>query len=317
MTLEEALADAEAELATTVADKVRLETKIADLRRQLGEDEEALFVVESAEDALDLYIGELHAQIGVLNAMEIPKTSGPFQIKKGDPVSLRTWALQRALNGAGYDLLEDGVFKEATFAAVSDWQETRLLLPDGVFGPASSAELAKQLDGRRDDLPTGLIRGFTEAEGGNWIAAVNWSVAGGVDCGYVQRRVYSADYGNQDVIRRAFDSSYQIGLLAAQLRERKDTYRQAPLGTTDEFAWRLACLHHNYPYAAATLSKVRIKDLSAYWTSSQDWVKAIGAHFPNGELVQTPIQWCKFYSLGAPDRQWPGSVTKYVSVWPD
>jgi hypothetical protein len=246
--------------------------------------------------------------------MRAPTTSFPYSIRKDD-TGIRPWALQRGLNGVGWDLLEDAVFGDETEFAVKAWQGNHDLVADGLFGAVSSAALAKQFDNMQTGLPVGLVRGQMETESGNWIAAVNWSVPGGVDCGYTQRRVYASDFENQDVLRRAFDSSYQIGLLATRLKERKAVYRVRAAVQTDEFAWRLASLYHNYPTAADTISKVGYGGLSSYWTTPQTWVQNIGAKWPDGLLVDTPLGWSKYYALGAPGRNWPGATTKYVNDW--
>lgn len=247
----------------------------------------------------------------------IPLSSQPGQIRKGDQ-SLRVWTLQKALNSTGFKLALDGDFGDQTDSAVKLWQSMNRLLEDGVFGPSSSVVLANQLCGGPTGVPLGLVRGQVEAESGNWIVAVNWTVSGGVDCGYTQRRVYTPDLSKQDVILRAFDSEYQIGLLATRLRERSQLYSARPAVNSDEFAWRLSSLYHNWEYGADKLSETKISDLSPYWTAAkpaEEWPTNVGARFPGGEPVDTPLKWAKFYSLGAPSRKWPGATTKYVTDW--
>lgn len=301
-----------------------LETQIADLNQQISDRQGSIIVEQEKIQQLNMQIQELQNVISVLNErivtlanMSIPTTSTPYGIKKDDQ-GLRVWALQRAFNSLGYNLLEDGFFGNGTENTVIEWQNSNGLGADGIFGMQSSKRMAFLFDSQISNLPQGLVRGQMETESGNWIAAVNTLTPGGIDCGYTQRRVLSSDYNNQEVIRRAWDSKYQIQLLANRLKERHDVYITRIAVDTSEYAWRLASLYHNWPYGADVLSKTRISDLSSYWTtvkSASDWPTNIGAKFPNGELVDTPLKWAKFYSLGAPNRDWPGATTKYVTDW--
>lgn len=251
-------------------------------------------------------------------ALAIPQKT-PYTIKRGMS-GAAAYAVQRALNSRGYRLSEDGVFGQLTKAAVISWQGATGLLADGLFGPASSSRMADVLlDTVPTPLPQGLGEGFVYAESGELIAAVNRSVAGGVDCGYTQRRVLEADYGDDAVIRRAFDSRYQLALLARTVAERRAAYRYrtgvasptvlAYIPTPEERAWRLAALHHNWPYAAETLSKGgRLSDKTATWAP-------VGLTFPDGHPVRTYWEWAQFYALGAPEHGHPGLVTARVQSW--
>lgn len=247
----------------------------------------------------------------------IPKTSTPYQIREGD-VGLRVWAVQRGLNSVGYSLEEDADFGPNTQFSVAKWQSERGLGSDGIFGPGSSAELAHQFDSLISSglIPPGLTRGQVEVESGNWIAAVNWKIAAGVDCGYAQKRVYTIDQNDQQVVKRAFDSEHQINLLASRLSFKHQLYLG---GLNDaERAWRLASLSWNWPYGADTLSKTKVADLSSWWTLTKppdQWPTSVGARFPGGAPVDTPLKWARYYALGAPERNWPGATAKYVSTW--
>ena len=242
--------------------------------------------------------------------------STPYEIKRRQR-GTKVWAVQRALNTLNYPLVEDGIFGRKTEDMVIAYQISKVLFQDGVFGPQTSASVAAEITGIATDevpgLPQGLLRSIVEGESGNLIAAVNWSVSGGVDCGYTQRRVYEVDYENGKAIKRAFDARYQIMLLAKGLKSRHDNYFGKPGATTHEKAWRLAVLHHNYPLAAERIVADGLGGLSDYWVTPQAWVEAIGAEFPDGEPVRTPLEWCQHYSLGNPDHQEPGMMTKYAS----
>jgi peptidoglycan hydrolase-like protein with peptidoglycan-binding domain len=245
-------------------------------------------------------------------ALLIP-ASTPTSLKEGAS-GAAAFAVQSALAALGYQLSTDGAWGPQTTAVVKEFQRKNGLTQDGVAGPLTPARVATRLVGKTDSslaLPVGLMQGFAQAEGGNYLAAVNRSVPGGVDCGLFQRRVLQADYENDAVVRRAFDGGYQRNLLASQLRDRRDAYYKGD----NQKAWRLAALHHNYPYGAQQISDKGYSGLSSYWRTPQTWVTNIHARFPDGEVVQTPLEWCKHYALGAPEHNDPGLVTRNVTSW--
>lgn len=227
------------------------------------------------------------------------------------------FAVQKALQDIGVTLSVDEDFGEQTASKVRLFQNASTLKADGRVGPATSAKLAAKLANRvASTAPPALIRGTIKAESAEMIGAVNASVPGGIDCGYTQRRVFEGDYNNLLAVRRAFDGLYQMNLLAATLRRRHDSFFGRPGARTHEAAWRLAALDHNYPYAAERISKDGIGGLSDYWTKPQSWVQAIGAKFPDGVRVETPLEWCQFYALGSSAHNAPGVTTQLVTSWP-
>lgn len=248
---------------------------------------------------------------------EIPR-SIQYSFKEGD-THIGVWAIQRGFN-ALYDtmLIEDGVFGGATLKEVYEWQEKVGLTVDGVFGPTSQKRFVRSNEARvRAEilLPDKLVTSMIEGESGNYIAAVNWSVAGGVDCGYTQRRVYEQSDGTyrQVDIERAFDSLYQFKLLGRTLRSRKDYYITRPgvVNRSDkhQYAWRLAVLHHNWPYAAARLADgYKLSDQTASWVPP-------GTKFDDGAPVRTYSEWAQFYAMGATEHDHKGKMVKYVSSW--
>jgi hypothetical protein len=251
----------------------------------------------------------------------------PTSLKKGN-AGIAVWSLQKALTEAAFTLqvVADGDFGPATEASVKKFQLGNGLLGDGVAGPRTQRALVIAACARADDeIPAGLLDGFAAGEGGYYLAPVNWSVAGGVDCGAFQRRVYDEDYDNAAVIQRAFDTGYQARLLAGSLSNLRGIFISR-LGTKDgyngmrpaEKAWRLAALNHNYPSGADRLSRTPIHQLSSYWTTAQPWVYNFGFKFPDGTPIRTPLQWCHSYAgvLGAGRYGTTGSVTRACSTWP-
>lgn len=247
-------------------------------------------------------------------------SSTVYTVDRGDR-GVVVWAMQRGLNDVARasmapPLVEDGVFGKRTFLAVGDFQDSTGLKRDGRFGPKTSAKMGILLSQFVTvAVPKGLLQGVIDAESGDLLGAVNRSVAGGIDCGYTQRRVLAADYGNEAVVRRAFDGLYQMNLLARSLRERHDAFFGRPGARSHERAWRLAALNHNYPYAADLISRGGTSSLSSYWTTTQDWVVAIGARFADGVAVRTPLEWCQRYALASSAHNDPGVTTQFVTAW--
>ena len=234
-----------------------------------------------------------------------------FSSEEGDK-GIVVYAIQTALNDTGADLEPDSVFGEATVEAVKRFQGKRRLVADGVFGPKTSKSMALALAPKvESSAPKGLMRGVVEGESGNHIGAVNWSVPGGVDCSYTQRRVYDAQMTDRAAVERAFDPLYQLGLLSRHLEGRFASFlSRVP---DRERAWRLATLSHNYPYAAEQYAEQTWP--SVYALNPQPWVQNIRAKFPDGVAVETPHDWCRHYSLGAPEHRDPGTMCKYVKEW--
>lgn len=215
------------------------------------------------------------------------------------------WALQINLHAAGFAVSMDGVFGMQTKTAVQRFQDDRKLSDDGVAGILTQRSLALKLIEPVQDhekTPHGLIRGIVEGESGWVVGATNWSVAGGVDCGWAQRRVYEQDY-DETHFERAFNGKVQFGILAQNLRGKKKEYFGRKGATTHKRAWELAVLYHNWPAAAGRLSQ----GLSIYFDASKDhryaqWVASIGV-----KGVTSPAQWADYYV---------DSKTQYVTTWP-
>jgi Putative peptidoglycan binding domain len=232
------------------------------------------------------------------------------------------YGIQRGLNRCGLfgePIVSDGDFGAKTHNRVVRYQQRRGLHPDGVVGPKTSTDLSQLLQGQVIEdkrLPRNLTYAIARLESGNLYGAVNWEVAGGVDCAIFQRRVYGPPY-DAEAIKRAYDASYQAALLANTLRGRHDLYypRSGYGSSSHERSWRLGALYHNYPYAAETLSKTKLGNLSSYWTTPQTWVIGHNRKFEDGAQVRTPLEWCQHYALGASAHDHEGVAVRGVIAW--
>lgn len=230
------------------------------------------------------------------------------------------FSLQGALNTVmSSGLVQDGAFGPATDDAVRRAQKRFKLVVDGIAGPATKSALVPgvcdSVQSAQPDLPLELARNFARGEGGNNLAAVNWSVAGGVDCGLFQLRVFGPPY-NSTGLRNAF-SPRTAGLTAAlAFLERRGTYLDdAWVGSSHERAGRCAVMGHNWPAGAAKIArtgKCSSPDVKADWLPrNADGTSKV--RWPDGTRVETRWQWCCFYA-GFDERHGPGVMTKGV-VW--
>lgn len=187
----------------------------------------------------------------------------------------------------GQDLVADGHFGPLTAAKVLTFQRNSGLVTDGIVGVATQSALARLALNKADaatKLPRGLLKGLMENESGYIVGCVNWSVAGGVDAGLIQERIYVDDYQSAAAWKYAF--GYESIVNAAKLfRTTYELFRNKPGAQTERRAWELAALNHNWPWGAAQLAKG--VPLS---TQPAQWVINIGVRG-----VTTPAQWAEFY----------------------
>lgn len=191
----------------------------------------------------------------------------------------RVFALQRAI-GVG----SDGIFGPATAIAVARSQRSLGLTVDGVVGPKTQLALLRDAEKsvhiKLPELPTGVLAGFASAEGADLLAATNWTVPGGVDCGPVQRRVSGPPF-SQQAMMTAFDARqafiYAGEILLARIRE----FHSRRPSMSERRLLEVAVLAHNWPAGADQIirnGQVNNPDSLAMWAS-----KPGGGFYTRGE----------------------------------
>lgn len=241
-----------------------------------------------------------------------PNQTIPLTIKRGQ-TGWPVFALQRALASAGARLAADGDFGPVTESVVTDYQRAHALVADGLAGPKTQQSLCERVARDVGGLPTGLGRSIIDGESSYLLGAVNWSVAGGVDCGIIQRRVVGPPF-DLAALKAAYDPSGSLAKALEELAQRAAAYRDAPGVRTrpdrGEYAYRLALLAHNWPWAAGELAAGRA--LST--TKEATWATAIGVRFPDGQRVFSYRDWAEFYALGG--SHGPARMARFVTAWP-
>jgi peptidoglycan hydrolase-like protein with peptidoglycan-binding domain len=248
--------------------------------------------------------------------MSLPATPNktiPSSLKQGDK-GWPVFALQTGLDSLDYDLSHDGDFGALTDKAVKRFQRDQDLIVDGIAGPASQSRMVTLIDAnthdRHERIPTGLLRGFCDAEGGNNLAAVNWNISGGVDCGIVQIRVFGPPY-DPDNLAAAYNPAVAMERTAVTFQGRLSSYREMRFAKTQpiEYAQRCAALSWNWPWGAETLAKLGVFPNPSKIAT---WAEVNGKRikFPDGSPVMTYKDWAEFYAMGG--RHGEGRVTRFV-----
>lgn len=247
--------------------------------------------------------------------LAIPKST-LYMLKEGAS-GIPAFTVQRLANKLGIPTAEDLSWGPKTTESAKKVQTRLAVTADGVFGPATQRALTEYLcDRESQSLPAKLLISKITYESMGYLTAVNWSVAGGVDCGITQRRVYEEQYLDDAAVKRAFDAVYQVGLSADRVLELYGIFLpRAGVKGNKELAWRLAVLNHNYPSAADTISRNGINGLSSYWRTTQNWVTVHGLKFPDGAPIRTPLEWSQRYALGNQNHNEPGQAVRLVRSW--
>ena len=249
--------------------------------------------------------------------IEIPR-SLDATLREGDR-GIVVWSVQRTCNRHAIPCAEDMVWGPQTTDAAKLLQVKLGVTPDGIFGPASQSALARRLCSKEEtehELPQQLLFSKVSYESGGYLGAVNWSVAGGVDCGITQRRVYDEQYDDDAAVKRAFDPVYQLNLSGASVSELYGIFLARPgIRGNRQMAYRVAVLNHNYPSLADRISWNGIAGLTSYYTTPQTWVTSFGLRFPDGAAIRTPLEWGQRYALGNSAHREPGQAVKLVQDW--
>jgi Putative peptidoglycan binding domain len=244
---------------------------------------------------------------------QTPNRSIPESLRKGDE-GWPVYGLQSGLDALNYNLTYDGDFGVRTDQAVREFQIKQKLGVDGIAGQATQLRIISLIDAKThdkfDSLPAGLLRGFSEAEGGNNLGAVNWNIKGGVDCGVVQVRCYGPPFKSNEMYV-AYDPSMAMERIGHNFMGRLNDFRQMPYAKTHsvQFAQRCAALSWNWPWGAEELARN-----GRFPNPNKDatWAVINGKRikFPDGAPVMTYKDWSEFYAMGG--KHGEGRVTKYV-----
>lgn len=256
--------------------------------------------------------------------MSLP-TSPPTVAESQLPVRLNAhgwpaFAVQGALGTAGFVVAKDGAFGPSSETALMRFQHKVGLAADGRCGPLTYAALTEavcaSVDKQVPRAPDGLSRGMALGEGGNNLAAVNWNISGGVDCGLWQFRCYTPF--QLDSLRLAF-SPRDAGIKAMRaFVTLRDSFLGKPwVGKSIERASRCAIMAHNWPTAGgadyiAVNGKCFNPDALCSWVQRKDGVSLV--KFPDGTRVETRWQWCCFYA-GFDRTHGQGPIPSAVTSW--
>jgi hypothetical protein len=110
-------------------------------------------------------------------------------------------------------------------------------------------ELAGAKADQAHGLPIGLGKGFAKAEGANLLAATNWSVPGGVDCGPGQFRISGPPFSHTKMVS-AFRPYEALDRACRGVAERRSEFKSRNHHLTNDEALRVALLSHNWPAGA-------------------------------------------------------------------
>lgn len=238
-------------------------------------------------------------------------TASSWQTFKIGQTGWKVWALQLNLNTTA-----DGNFGPNTEAAVKSVQQAAGLLADGIAGPATQRYLCISLSKAAEtkySLPKKLLQGIVEGESGNYVACTSYETSdGGRDYGAYQDHQVDP---SQATLANSFSIRYMAEDTANKLRTQKKLYATrsavqnpkagsflASLGTTtDERAWKLAVLYHNWPYAADRLSRGYTIYVDGSDNEPKQWI--ISA---SGGRLSTAVEWCRAYI---------DSKVVYVTSW--
>lgn len=230
----------------------------------------------------------------------------PYSVRKEDRGN-EVGVLQLNLPGVA----ADGIFGDATHAAVCEWQEEHGLDTDGIAGPATQQSLVVHLQrpaSHKHDVPAGMLKSVAFGES----TFILWSAGrhlgdSGWDVG-VFARSSGSTYPGFDFIKSCFDVSESADWTARNLIEVRDGL-PSPVnsqylsdlakGDKARLLWQLTVLSHNWPVGARNIaskgSATSNDDAPAQWIIDAS----------RGRL-RTPREWCTSYiEKGTSYVKWP------------
>lgn len=224
----------------------------------------------------------------------IPAPNYRYAVGKGMS-GADVWGCQLNVIAAGQKITADGIYGSQTEKAVKAFQGHRKISPaDGVCGPVTMRELCLVLSRAPADsqrLPDGLLKGLMANESGFIIPAYSRHPSDtGFDLGPYQQS-FPPGRSNEQSYAAAYNAKTMADLAARNMRQLKDRYRQAPHVATDEWAWQLAALSHNWPMAAQNLANIG----SIYQNPSTDNEPQAWIQVASGGALSTPRQWVEHY----------------------
>lgn len=225
----------------------------------------------------------------------------PIQLAEHD--SWRVYALQRAVGVKP----AVGTFGPATLRAVKAFQGKYGLVVDGIAGPATQRQILELAAAKADQahhLPIGVGLGFAVHEGGGILAATNWAVADGVDCGPAQWRIAGPPF-SLTKLKDAFRPYQALDHACSVLANRRRDFKTRNGHFTGDEALRVAVLAHNAPFGGMADTIVRTYPGGGEWWRYVDRpdVKAgPGDAWPPRGLTRS--QWAQ---------QYPAEILEFVA----
>ena len=228
----------------------------------------------------------------------VPSGTYRYSVKKGD-VGNDVAVIQLNLG-----VTVDGNFGPKTHKAAVAWQEKYGLDPvDGIVGPDTQQSILVEKSAaaaKAHNLPSGILKSIAFNESG-WILAAAGRHAGdaGWDVG-AYMRASGANFPTPNSTRNYFNVEKSAEWTANHLAQTKANLgvpvnsqylEEIGDGNKEEFAWQLAILAHNWPYAADKIAKRgHIYDDPHRDDLPENWIIVA-----SGGRLSTPRQWVTSY----------------------
>lgn len=222
------------------------------------------------------------------------------------------WAAKVAqvvLNGhrPSPNLTLDGNIGPATERAIKQLQEALRkldgkIIVDGIAGPMTQRAFCKVKCNRPQSVPQGLIWGVCDGESsGNWACTSKLTGDGGRDYFALQDHMVKP---SETALIAAVNLEIEAYKVAGIISHRYHGYVELHTGKTQEELWKLALFAYNWPVGAAIIVTDKVSTdhyiedgtkIPRLMTDAALWIEEIGAHFDDGRLVKTGIDWFHRY----------------------